>query len=75
MRQRASVIMASGTKIACVAFLGHMPLIGYVVVLAGLLLFAGVILPAVWSARPERRRDARAVLRLILHTLCHPPRR
>jgi protein-S-isoprenylcysteine O-methyltransferase Ste14 len=75
MQQRASVIMDSGTKIACAALLGHVPLVGYVVVLAGLLLFAGVILPAVWSSRPERRRDARAVLRLLLHTLRHPLRR
>ena len=26
MQQRASVIMDSGTKIACAAFLGHVPL-------------------------------------------------
>ncbi|MGW2040795.1 hypothetical protein [Streptomyces virginiae] len=32
-------------------------------------LFAGVVLPAVWSSRPARRRAAAAVLREILLTV------
>ncbi|MFI5066436.1 MAG: hypothetical protein ACHP9Z_21005 [Streptosporangiales bacterium] len=31
-----------------------------------LLVYVGIALPAVWSARPARRRAAAAVLRLIL---------
>ncbi|MFH8926687.1 hypothetical protein [Streptomyces pristinaespiralis] len=32
-------------------------------------LFTGVVLPAVWSSRPARRRAAAAVLREILMTV------
>jgi hypothetical protein len=39
--------------------------------IAGMLV-VGVVLPAVWSACPDRRRDARAVLRLILSALRQP---
>jgi len=34
-----------------------------------LLIYAGVVLPAVWSAKPERRKAADAVLRQILSIL------
>jgi hypothetical protein len=40
-----------------------------------MLLILGVVLPAVWSSRPDRRRDARAVLRLMLHALPQSRRR
>ncbi|MBO2461168.1 hypothetical protein [Actinomadura violacea] len=41
----------------------------YVFVLLVLSIFVvlvGVLLPAVWSAKPSRRRDARAVLEVVL---------
>ncbi|GLW53832.1 hypothetical protein [Kitasatospora phosalacinea] len=34
-----------------------------------LTLLAGVVLPAVWSRRPERRSAARGVLRMLLTAL------
>jgi len=34
-----------------------------------LLIIIGVLLPAVWSSRRDRRQDARSVLRLLLHHL------
>lgn len=34
-----------------------------------LLVYLGVILPAVWSTSPDRRRDARRVLRLLISLL------
>jgi len=46
-----------------------------VLALAGvfLLLYVGLVLPAVWSADTHRRRDARAVLQQLLN-LVHQPR-
>ena len=40
---------------------------------AFVLLYLGLVLPAVWSADTRRRRDARAVLRQFLD-LVHQPR-
>jgi hypothetical protein len=40
----------------------------WILVLLGVIVFAvvcGVILPAVWSKKPTRRRDARAVLEIL----------
>jgi hypothetical protein len=34
-----------------------------------MLVFSGVVLPAVWSARPERRCAATQVLRLLLRAV------
>jgi hypothetical protein len=46
-----------------------------VLALAGVfvLLYLGLVLPAVWSADTHRRRDARAVLQQLLN-LIHQPR-
>jgi threonine/homoserine/homoserine lactone efflux protein len=46
-----------------------------VLVLAGIfvLLYLGLVLPAVWSANERRRRDARAVLQQFFD-LVHQPR-
>jgi Flp pilus assembly protein TadB len=46
-----------------------------VLVFAGVfvLLYLGLVLPAVWSANARRRRDARAVLQQFLD-LVHQPR-
>jgi hypothetical protein len=41
----------------------------YVFVLVFTAIFCGVVLPAVWSAKPSRRRAAMLVLDLILHTI------
>jgi Flp pilus assembly protein TadB len=43
-------------------------------VLAGVfvLLYLGLVLPAVWSADARRRRDARAVLQQFLDLIHHP---
>lgn len=49
------------------------PLLPYLIVGIALLIFAGVILPAVFLRSPSRRRDALEVLRLILD--CFGPRR
>jgi len=34
-----------------------------------LLIIIGILMPAVWSSRRDRRQDARSVLRLLLHHL------
>ena len=41
----------------------------WVITMFGLLIFMGVVLPSVWSAKPARRRAAREVLRQILDFL------
>ena len=48
-----------------------LPLHGLLIVAGGvgvlaLLIYAGVVLPAVWSAKPARRKAAAAVLRQLL---------
>jgi hypothetical protein len=43
--------------------------------IAAVLLILGVAVPAVWSSWPDRRRDARAVLRLLLQALPQSRRR
>jgi hypothetical protein len=40
-----------------------------IAVIMFVLVYAGVVLPAVWSARPERRAAAAAVLQLIADLL------
>jgi hypothetical protein len=64
---------ASASKlqaILAVALPVHMLLIlGGGVALLVLLVYAGVALPAVWSAKPARRKAAAAVLRDILASL------
>lgn len=50
----------------------HAPvvLVGVVVLLG--LVYAGVVVPAVWFRQPARRRDARAVLQQLLDALRSP---
>lgn len=45
----------------------HLPAGLIVVALMIVLLYLGVVLPAVWSTKPARRRDARQVLRLLIN--------
>jgi hypothetical protein len=40
-----------------------------------LLVYAGIALPAVWSAKPARRKAAAAILALILDACTHAERR
>ncbi len=75
MQQRIGACVTRAAMIISTAVLGgHLISINYAIILGGLL-FAAVILPAVWSSRPDRRRDARAVLRLLLQIPRRPPRR
>jgi hypothetical protein len=67
--QRIDAVAAHGARDALVAAAGDLTVIGYVAAVVVLLLVVGVVLPAVWSSRPDRRREARAVLRLILLSL------
>jgi hypothetical protein len=50
----------------------HLPMLQVGAGLTILLVYLGVILPAVWSTSPARRRDARRVLRLLI-SLFRPP--
>jgi Flp pilus assembly protein TadB len=43
-----------------------------IVALAVVLVYAGVVLPAVWFSHPVRRRDARAVLQQLLDAIQQP---
>jgi hypothetical protein len=65
MRASARVITAT----AAVTLPVHMLLIlvGGVAALV-LLVYAGIALPAIWSAKPARRKAAAAVLRQVLST-------
>jgi hypothetical protein len=63
-RNRPITAVVSFGSVAIAALHFHMVLA--VVGLIVLLLCIGVILPAVWSRRPARRRDARAVLQQLL---------
>ena len=50
-----------------------LPQVALLVVAAFVLIYVGVVLPAVWSAKPARRAAASAVLQQILDLL-HRPR-
>jgi type II secretory pathway component PulF len=50
----------------------HLPTVLVVVAVMIVLLYLGVILPAVWSTEAARRRDARQVLRLLIDCLRLP---
>jgi hypothetical protein len=63
--------IASGLVAAFTA-VPYLPVIIMVTGLAlALLVFFGVILPAVWSSKPARRKAAAAILDQILATLRH----
>jgi hypothetical protein len=68
MKIRASGVAAAMTAAGLLPL--HAPLVvaGGIGVLA-LLVYAGIALPAVWSAKPARRKAAAAVLRQILDIL------
>ncbi|MFC6086007.1 hypothetical protein [Sphaerisporangium aureirubrum] len=44
----------------------HPVILGFLVVAVGIFLCLAVILPAVWSRKPQRRKAALDVLRLLL---------
>jgi hypothetical protein len=50
----------------------HSPMALALVAVIMLLVYLGVILPAVWSTNPARRRDARYVLQQLLRLLREP---
>ena len=67
-RPITATLTGGGVVIAAV----HLPMVLIVVALMILLLCLGVILPAVWSTRPARRRDARRVLQLLINSFRLP---
>jgi hypothetical protein len=70
--QRSRPIAASLTGASVAIAAAHSPMGLAVVATTVLLMFSGVILPAVWSTKPARRRDARRVLRHLLQFLREP---
>lgn len=42
------------------------PWVGATVVVVPIILFSSVVLPGVWSRKPERRREARTMVELLL---------
>ena len=64
---RGAAVLGGGVVLA------QAPVLPYLIGGIALLVFAGVILPAVFLRSPSRRRDALEVLRLILD--CFGPRR
>ena len=54
---------------------GSMPSAAAVVALAVVLVFGGVVMPAIWSRRPARRAAAAKVLAQILGLFRRQPRR
>jgi hypothetical protein len=76
MRVRRAVggtVMRGAAVVGGGVMLAQAPVLPYLIGGITLLVFAGVILPAVFLRSPTRRRDALEVLRLILD--CFGPRR
>jgi hypothetical protein len=69
-RRRPTTAVLTAGSVAIVAV--HFPMALAVVAVIMLLVYAGIILPAVWSTKPARRRDARAVLQQLLYFLREP---
>lgn len=67
-RPITAALTGGGVVIAAI----HLPMLQIGAGLTILLVFLGVILPAVWSTSPARRRDARRVLRLLISLLRVP---
>jgi hypothetical protein len=68
-RRSTTAVLTSGSVVIAAV---HFPMALVVVAVIVLLVYAGIILPAIWSAKPTRRRDARAVLQQILRFLQEP---
>jgi hypothetical protein len=62
-RSRPVTVALTGVVVAAV----HLPTVLIVGALMIVLLYLGVVLPAIWSTKPARRRDARQVLRLLIN--------
>jgi hypothetical protein len=67
-------------KTSLLATIAALPAHALLILVAGaagliLLVYIGIALPAVWSARPARRRAAANVLRLILDSCTQTKRR
>jgi hypothetical protein len=69
-RRRPTTAVLTGGSAAIAAV--HFPMALAVVAVIMLLVYVGIILPAVWSTKPARRRDARAVLQQILYFFREP---
>jgi hypothetical protein len=67
--RRAATATIGGTLLVAAI---RNPEVVFTVAAVFLLLYVGVILPAVWSAQPARRRAAREVLQRLLDTLRRP---
>jgi hypothetical protein len=70
---RSQPVTAALTGGSVVVAAVHSRMVLAVAAVIVLLVYVGVILPAVWSTKPTRRRDARAVLQQLLR-LVHEPR-
>jgi hypothetical protein len=64
-----SAVLTGGSVIVAAS---HAPMVLAVAVLIVLLVYCGVILPAVWSTKPTRRRDAHYVLQQLLRLIREP---
>jgi len=60
---RVAVVLAAALPIH------GLPVVAASLGVLALLIYAGVVLPAVWSAKPARRKAAAAVLRQILDVI------
>jgi hypothetical protein len=69
---RCQPISAAITGGSVIVAASYSPMVLAVVVLLVLLVYCGVILPAVWSAKPTRRRDAHRVLQQLLRLIREP---
>jgi hypothetical protein len=64
-----TAVLAGGSVVVAAA---HSPMVLAAVAVIVLFGYVGVVLPAVWSTKPARRRDARAVLQQLLDFVREP---
>jgi hypothetical protein len=69
---RSRPITAALTGASVAVAVVHSPVVLAVVAVIVLLVYFGVILPAVWSTKPARRRDAHRVLQQLLRLVREP---
>jgi hypothetical protein len=69
---RCRPISAALTGGSVVIAASYAPMVLAAVALVVLLVYCGVILPAVWSTKPTRRRDAHHVLQQLLRLIREP---